>query len=126
MVEDISRDGRSGKNSFRIRFDDLTPAEANIAAQELLGNLRQINDPSIDCTVERENEEAQDLGTAIALVLGTSSAVAVAKGIQAFIAKLGSRVVIETADGKIIATGDAAANMDVAETARALSGGAGD
>jgi hypothetical protein len=68
----------------------------------------------------KENEETQDFGGTLAVVLGTPFALALAKGVADFIAKQGCRLVLETPDGRVIATGDAAANIDVASTVAAL------
>src|SRR5262245_60524709 len=106
--------------TYRIRFEGLNKAKANQAAVELRQLLRSAAGPGESIEIHKEDEQTQDFGSTLILVLGTPVAIAIAKGIRDYIAKSGSRVVIETADGKIIATGDAAANIDVAETAKAL------
>ena len=56
------------------------------------------------------------------MIFGTPVAVAIAKGVHDWIAKNGNRVTIKTADGTVIATGDAARNIDVGQTVEALGG----
>jgi len=105
---------------LKIHFDGLTVAQANIAAQELAKLLAPQLGPSGSVRVERTDQSRQDMGATIILLLGTPSAFAVAKGLHDYIAKRGSRVVIETPEGKVIATGDAASNIDVSKTVEAI------
>ena len=112
----------SGKDErvLLIRFDNMSPADANRAAAELRKQLRAKIGSEVAIDQVRENEEAQDFGGTLAVVLGTPFALALAKGIRDYIAKRGCSVVLETPQGRVIATGDAAANIDVASTAAAL------
>lgn len=103
-----------------IRFDNMSPADANRAAAELRKQLRSKVGSEVAIDQIRENEESQDFGGTLAVVLGTPFALALAKGIRDYIAKRGCSVVLETPGGRVIATGDAAANIDVASTAAAL------
>ncbi|MFG2044789.1 hypothetical protein [Dactylosporangium sp. NPDC048998] len=109
---------------IRIKFDGLTLAEANQAAAELQEMVVDAADRAgeeVGSSVERHRTDTQDFGATLVLVLGTPAAVAVVRAIHAYIAKRGSRVVIETADGaRVVATGDAAANIDVARTVEAM------
>jgi hypothetical protein len=106
---------------IRIGFDGLTAAEANIAARELETLLRPSIGPEGSVEITKTNDLTQDMGATLVLVLGTPAAIAVAKGIHDFISKRGSKVVIETLDGIVIATGDAAKNIDIAKTAAAMT-----
>lgn len=111
------------ENRLRIEFEGLSPAEANIAVGELEQRLRQLSAGALETQRVRTRDDAQDLGVSLELIigiLGTPVAIEVAKGIRDWVAKRGSRVVIRTAEGTIVATGDAAANIDVAATAEAL------
>lgn len=103
-----------------IRFDNMSTADANRAADELRRQLRGAMGSEVSIDRIKENQETQDFGGTLAVVLGTPFALALAKGVSDYIAKRGCRVVLETPEGRVIATGDAAANIDVASTAAAL------
>jgi len=103
-----------------IRFDNMSTADANLAAAELRKKLRASMGSQVSIDQIKENEETQDFGGTLAVVLGTPFALALAKGVADYISKRGCRVVLETPEGRVIATGDAAANIDVASTAAAL------
>jgi len=103
-----------------IRFDNMSSADANRAAAELRRQLRSKMGSEVAIDQVRENEESQDFGGTLAVVLGTPFALALAKGIRDYIAKRGCSLVLETPEGRVIATGDAATNIDVASTAAAL------
>ncbi len=103
-----------------IRFDGMSTADGNRAAAELRKQLRNKMGAQVSIDQVKENQETQDFGATLAVVLGTPFAVALAKGVADYIAKRGCRVVLETPGGRIIATGDAAANIDVASTVAAL------
>lgn len=103
-----------------IRFDNMSVADANRAAVELRKQLRSKMGADVAIDQVKENEETQDFGGTLAVVLGTPFALALAKGVRDYIAKRGCRIVLETPSGKLIATGDAASNIDVASTVAAL------
>ena len=103
-----------------IRFGDMSTADANRAADELRKQLRSKMGSDVSIDRIKEDQETQDFGGTLAVVLGTPFAVALAKGVADYIAKRGCRIVLETPQGKIIATGDAASNIDVASTVAAL------
>ena len=103
-----------------IRFGNMTVADANRAADELRKQLRKSMGTNVSIDRVKDNPETQDFGGTLAVVLGTPFALALAKGIRDYIAKRGCRVVLETPGGRVIATGDAAANIDVASTVAAL------
>ena len=111
---------RTDERVLLIRFDDMTTADANRAAAELRKQLRSTLGSRVSIDQIKENQETQDFGGTLAVVLGTPFALALAKGIRDYIARRGCRVVLETPEGRVIATGDAAANIDVASTVAAL------
>ncbi len=111
---------RTDERVLLIRFDDMTTADANRAAAELRKQLRSTLGTQVSIDQIKENEETQDFGGTLAIVLGTPFALALARGIRDYVAKRGCRVVLETPGGRVIATGDAAANIDVASTVAAL------
>jgi hypothetical protein len=110
------------RGTYRIRFEDLSRAQSNQAASELRQALRSAAGAEASIEIQKEDPETQDFGSTLILVLATPVAVAIAKGVRDYIAKTGSRVVIETSNGKIVATGHAAANIDIAKTAEAHGG----
>jgi hypothetical protein len=111
-----------GQATAVVTFKGLSMAEANQAALELRAEIldRAEADEDVRAEIEKENPDTQDFGTILVLVFGTGAAIAIAKGIQTYIAKHGSRVHIKTEAGEVIATGDAAMNIDVAKTTAAL------
>jgi hypothetical protein len=111
---------RTDERVLLIRFDDMTTADANRAAAELRKQLRSTLGTRVSIDQIKENPQTQDFGGTLAVVLGTPFALALAKGISDYISKRGCRVVLETPGGRIIATGDAASNIDVASTVAAL------
>jgi environmental stress-induced protein Ves len=109
---------------FHVRFEGLSPAEANLAAVDFCDLIEQSAHDRIQATIRKERDDTQDFGATVVLVLGTQTAVTLAKAIQAWIAKRGDRVVVETPQGKVVATGAAASNIDVAETTLAIQASA--
>lgn len=103
---------------FHVRFDGLTTAAANQAAIELQEKIREVG--GVQADIAKERSDTQDFGATIVLILGTKAAVEVARAIHAYIAKRGDRVVIETADGRVVATGSAAGNINVSKTVTAM------
>jgi hypothetical protein len=104
---------------FVIQFPELTRAEASVAASELAAELDGLcND--LEVRLVRLDEATQDLGTAIALVLGAPAAVIVARGIASFLSKRGTTASIETPHGRIVLTGDAVSSKPLIEIVRAL------
>jgi hypothetical protein len=55
--------------------------------------------PEADCRLERRDEHAMDMGTALVLLAGTPSAVAIAKGLSAWIKKAGEPAIQFEKDG---------------------------
>ena len=105
---------------LRVRFDGLTAAEANRAARELQDLIARAAGGAVSADLQRERTDTQDFGTSLLLLFGTPAAVMAMRAVHAYIAKRGSRVVIETAEGRVVATGDAATNIDVAGTVAAM------
>ena len=113
------------KFEIAIAFPSCSIGEANQLAVELQDRFSRIVTArglsgSIQATVFKDDENRQDFGASLAIVLGTPAAIALAKGVHDLIAARGHSVVIKTKDGHIIAKGDAAKNIDVAETVAAL------
>lgn len=106
-----------------IRVDDEDSAAANKSAMALRQViLESAGDDLQSLELVKEDKTTQDLGATLAVVLGTPAAIAVAKGIANYIAKHGDNVIIETENGRVIASGSGAQNIDVAATVEALQG----
>jgi len=103
--------------TFKIRFQDLSVAEAGVQAARL---RQEILDSSPDVRVELEKEDpnAQDFGSTLILVLGAPAIVAIAKGIANYLGRARGRIIIER-DGRIIAEG--ISGEDAARIVEALS-----
>jgi len=113
-------DNQADERVLLIRFDGMSTADANRAAVELRKQLRIKMGAGVSIDQVKEDDETQDFGGTLAVVLGTPFALALAKGVADYISKRGCRLVLETPQGRIIATGDAASNIDVASTVAAL------
>lgn len=108
---------------LRLRFEGVTPAQANRLADELDKRLRDITRGQLRTRRQQEREDTQDSGASIEILialLGTPFALAIANGIRDFIAKRGSRIVVETSDGTVIAEGDAAKTINADALVAAL------
>jgi hypothetical protein len=109
---------------FVIRLEGLETANANVMTSRLRQELLDLGEPKLDAKLRKESRETMDAGSTIALILAAPSAVAVARGIAQWIAREGERagkLVIETPAGKVVATGHAAKNIDVAKAVSALT-----
>src|SRR5262245_18095081 len=100
----------------RITFNELTRGEATRAAQDLRQVLLGRIGDELVAAIESDDTESQDAGTARALVFGASTAVAVAQGIRAYLARWADQrdqISIKTIDGTtIITTGEPARRLD--------------
>lgn len=105
--------------TFHVRFDGLSVAAANQAAIELQSAIERAGG-GVETQIVKERADTQDFGATLVLILGTQSAITVARAIYSYIAKRGDRVVIETPEGKVVATGNGATNIDVSATTAAL------
>lgn len=89
--------------SLYLRFD-TSLAEANKLAEDLqlyLSNTQQITLSRI-----KDDENAQDFGATLVLVLGTPAIVAIAKGIQTWLSKRNNvTITIKTSKGEVVASG---------------------
>lgn len=115
----MNTDG-SELQQLNISFEGLSVAEANKASKELEQLLAPRVGPGGSVEIVRTDKATQDMGATLVLLLGTPAAFAIAKGIHDYIAKLGNRVIIKTREGTILASGDAARNIDVAKTTEAI------
>jgi hypothetical protein len=106
--------------TYRVRFEGLSTAEANRAALELKDAIDRRGGASLQTAITKERDDTQDFGATLVVILGTPAVVTLAKAVHSYIAKRGDRVVIENENGTVIATGAAAKNIDVSETVAAM------
>lgn len=92
------------QQTYIVSFDEVSPAEASLYADELSNALL---DASADITIQRRRDDAhaQDFGTTLVLILGTPTAVTLAKTIATLIgnwlALRRGTICIETEKGEI-------------------------
>lgn len=115
------------QQTFKITFDKATGSHANQMADELMSAINRSAavfgvSRDIKMKIEKERDDTLDFGATIVVILGTPAAIALAKGLHDFISKLGDRVTITTESGTVVATGAAAANIDIAKTVEMLRG----
>ena len=87
--------------SFILTFPGVPKDEANRNSQDLVDALSRVYGVA-RAETQRDNPNAQDFGATVILILGTASATAVAKGIQAWIARTGTQVTIQGPQGNVL------------------------
>jgi len=100
-------------NTFRIIFENESSVEAGKKAQQLRDAILN-SSPDVTAEIVKDDQSTQDLGTTIVLILGSSSVIAVAKGIANYLSRDRASITIETKDGKVVGTnisGEDAARM---------------
>lgn len=116
----------ANKRELIIRFEGLSTDEANQAAAALEAHMSTVTGGGVETERRKASQDTQDAGTIVALILESATVVAlatgIAQGLRDFIAMRGNRVVVETAEGRVVATGDAATNLDTAAVVSELSG----
>lgn len=103
-------------SEVQIHFAGATAAEANMLASSLADAISD-TDPAVEIHPVRTRADSQDFGTALALVLGTAAAEAVARGISAWIARNSGAKIEFRKDGKTVLT---ATNINSADASRIL------
>jgi hypothetical protein len=88
------------QQTFFIRFDNVSDAEASRYASELRDMILRA---SFDVRVERkrENPYTQDFGTTLVLILGTSSVTAIAQAMGNWLLRRRGDISLEWENGKI-------------------------
>jgi hypothetical protein len=112
-------------HELTISFDDASASQANKYASELGKQLLGLSLPDVSIDVARESENTMDFGTTLVVVLGTPAVLAIAKGIQAWLAKRpGATVTVETikSNGDITKTRITADSGNMAKILEALNG----
>ncbi|MBR0793996.1 hypothetical protein JQ615_01190 [Bradyrhizobium jicamae] len=90
------------QHKFFIEFQDVDTAAAGTLAEELREYLLSA-DPAVSAERRRADQSSMDFGATLILLLGAPAAVAVAKGIEVFLARYQSAAIrITGADGSII------------------------
>src|SRR3984893_11670185 len=91
------------EQTYLLSFDGVSPAEANLYAEELREVLLDATTEA-DVQRQRENPLAQDLGASLALIMGTPAVVAAVQAIGNWLQKRRSAsLTIVTAEQKIVA-----------------------
>jgi hypothetical protein len=107
------RGRKMSEDQFVIDFCAVQAAEGNKMAGSLADALRGI-DPSLKVERVRSTPDSQDFGVSLAIVLGTTSVTAIAKGIAIWLARQPGPAKIEiSSEGKVRATG-----LDSSDAAR--------
>jgi Effector Associated Constant Component 1 len=97
---------------FFITFPGASMDDANRYAADLADCLKEI-DQDVAVEQRRAREDTQDFGATLAIVLGTASATALARGVAAWLARhSGAKIQIST-DGTVLAS-----NLDSRDAAR--------
>jgi hypothetical protein len=101
-----------------LSFPGTTIDEGNRYASDLMDFLA---DAGVHTERRRERDDAQDFGSTLVLVLGTTAASALARGLAVWLQRnSGARITVRKADGDLIAEG--LDSKDVARVVQALSG----
>jgi hypothetical protein len=104
-----------------VKLPELSLRDANVQIQQLRDFiLNEADESQTKDAIIRVDSQTQDVGSVLILILGTKAIASVLIGVRKFIEKLGSKIIIETSDGRVVARGDAANNIDVAKTVAAL------
>src|SRR3712207_1802750 len=110
------REPAMDQRTYVLSFEGASTADANRYAAELRELLLDA-DPTVRAAQRRDRPETQDFGATLVLVLGAPAAVAVAKGIESWLAKRNTaRLTVTTDTGQVILENvgarDAAAIID--------------
>jgi hypothetical protein len=111
---------------IRVTFSELSRAAANRAVRELRDALvERVDKKAATVSINKDDEDSQDAGSTLALLFGSSAAVAIAQGIRAYLARRGGNhdgITIRTADEtEVVATGEAARSLDAPALLRAAN-----
>jgi hypothetical protein len=105
------------KDTVEIQFEGLSLREAGVKADELQKVLLDIKhdedgEELESINLKKENQDTQDFGTTLVLVLGTPAVIAVARGLATYLGRTGTKVLIRK-NGDIVLE-----NVSGADTAR--------
>ena len=102
--------------TFVIRFEDLSPAEAGVQAAALREALLDAS-PDVQVDLNKADGETMDFGATLVLLLGTPAILAIAKGIAAYLARQRAGELVIEHDGRVVFKGN---SSDAARVAEAL------
>lgn len=107
----------NNKQVFKIRFKDVSIAEAGVRARRL---RKELMDSSADVhvNIDKDDQSNQDLGSTLIVILGAPAITKIAKGIADYLSRDRGKIIIER-DGKIIAEG--LTGKDAARIVEAMS-----
>jgi hypothetical protein len=107
-------------DSFRMKFPDVSLAEANQLASSLQECLRDV-DPDVQVERQRDNPDSMDFGATLGLILAPAVLSAVAKGVAKWLARnSGVKLEIRQDDGTVVVLSNVDSH-DVSRIMRALS-----
>jgi hypothetical protein len=75
------------EGQLRIVFKGVTRAQGRRVAQGRKDHLVDQVGGDVEITIEAEDDDSQDTGSTLVLLFGTTAAVAIARGIRAFLAR---------------------------------------
>ncbi|WAP70377.1 hypothetical protein [Jiella pelagia] len=109
-------------NEIKIQILNISDAERSKTSGELLKNISDAAQKfgvsgEITLNKRRDRDDTQDLGATIIAVIGTSAAIAIAKGIADFIRKRGDTVTVVKDEITITFTGTAASSDSIEKIA---------
>jgi len=76
------------KESFVVRLEGVSAAEAGLGAQRLREVVLDAA-PDVEASIHREHADSMDFGASLILLLGAPAVVAVAKGLAAYLQQRG-------------------------------------
>jgi hypothetical protein len=97
---------------FIISFPGASPAEANRLASGLATAVRE-TDREVKVEQRRDQPDTQDCGATLAIILGTASVTAIARGVEAWLARHSGAKIQINKDGSVVAS-----NLDSRDAAR--------
>lgn len=95
-----------------ISFPETTVAEANRLASGLAAAIRD-SDREVRVEQRRDQPDTLDFGATLAIILGTASVTAVARGVESWLARHSGAKIQINKDGTVIAS-----NLDSRDAAR--------
>ncbi len=90
------------QQTYIIKFEDISAAEANRYASELRDKLLDAT-PDIQVDQRRDDSRTQDFGATLVLILGTPAVIAIAKAIGNWLQLRNSASLTIEKDGQVIA-----------------------
>lgn len=87
---------------LEITFEGMLPADATKLAQDLEQQLRE-SEPSVSISLKKIRRDSQDFGSTLVLLFGTPVAIALARGIMAFLRRNSGASITITKAGTVIA-----------------------